>query len=140
VNLKKGGLKDFLPGLAGRDIRWLPRILGTLIGLLALGEFMEGLGYFGQIDTRGIMLRVGFFAVFAGCVVGWFKELAAALIILGGTAIIMISGGPPLSISMFPALVGLLYLVVYLANKKKGGLPGTYVGQAFEANHDRLDA
>ena len=22
MNLKKGGLKDFLPGLAGRDIRW----------------------------------------------------------------------------------------------------------------------
>jgi len=65
------------------------------------------------------MLNVGFFVVFAGCVVGWFKELAAALMILGGTAIIVISGGPPLSISMFPALVGLLYLVVHLAGKKK---------------------
>ena len=53
MNLKKGGLKDFLPGPAGRDIGWLPRILGTLIGLLALGEFIEGLGYFGQLDTRG---------------------------------------------------------------------------------------
>ena len=119
MNLKKGGLKEFLPGLAGRDIRWLPRILGTLIGLLALGEFIEGLGYLRQLDTRGIMLRVGFFVVFAGCGVGWFKDLAAALIILGGTAVIVISGGPPLSISMFPALVGFLYLVVYLASKKK---------------------
>jgi hypothetical protein len=26
MNLKKGGLKDFLPGLEGRDIRWLPRM------------------------------------------------------------------------------------------------------------------
>ena len=119
MNFKKASLKDFLPGLAGRDIRWLPRILGTLIGLLALGEFIEGLGYLRQLDTRGIMLRVGFFVVFAGGVVGWFKELAASLIIIGGTAIIVISGGPPLSISMFPALVGLLYLLVYLVSKKK---------------------
>jgi hypothetical protein len=119
MNLKKRSLRDFLPGLAGRDIRWLPRILGTLIGLLALGEFIEGLGYLRQFDTRGIMLRVGFFVVFAGCVVGWFKELAASLIIIAGTAIIVISGGPPLSISMLPALVGLLYFVVHLAGKKE---------------------
>jgi hypothetical protein len=119
MNLKKGGLNDFLPGLAGRDILWLPRILGTLIGLLLLGELIERLGNLGELDTRDIMLNVGFFVVFAGCVVGWFKEFAASLIILGGTAIIVISGGPPLSISMLPALVGLLYLVVHLAGKKK---------------------
>jgi len=65
------------------------------------------------------MLNVGFFVVFAGCVVGWFKELAASLIILGGTAIIVIPVALPLSISMFPALVGLLYLFVHLIGKKK---------------------
>jgi len=119
MNPKKGGLKDFLPGLADRDFRWLPRILGTLIGLLALGEFIEGLGYLGQLDTRDMMLRAGFFVVFAGCVVGWFKELAASLIILGGTATIVISGGPPLGVIMFPALVGLLYLIVHVGTKKE---------------------
>jgi hypothetical protein len=119
MNLKKRGLKDFLPGLAGRDFRWLPRILGTLIGLLALGEFIEGLGYLGQLDTRGMMLRVGFFVVFGGCVVGWFKEFAASLIILGGTAIIVIFSSAPLGVIMFPALVGLLYLFVYVGTKKE---------------------
>ena len=119
MNLKKDGLKVLLPGLAGRDFRWLPRILGTLIGLLALGEFIEGFGYPGELDTRSMMLRVGFFVVFAGCVVGWFKELAASLIIFCGTAAIVISGVPPLGVTMFPALVGLLYLLVQLAGKKK---------------------
>ena len=113
-------MKDFLPGIVDRDFRWLPRILGTLIGLLALGEFIEGLGYLGQLDTGGIMVRIGFFLVFAGCAVGWFKELAAFLLILGGTAIFcLIPGGPPMGISMLPALVGFLYLFVHLGVKKK---------------------
>ncbi len=119
MNLKKGGLKDFLPGSASRDFRWLPRILGTLIGLLALGEFIEGLGYLGQLDARGMMVRVGFFLVFAGCAVGWFRELPASLLVLGGTATGIISGDAPLGIMMLPALVGFLYLYVYLAAKKR---------------------
>jgi hypothetical protein len=119
MNLKKGGLNDFLPGLAGRDILWLPRILGTLIGLLLLGELIERLGNLGELDTRDIMLNVGFFVVFAGCVVGWFKEFAASLIILGGTAIIVIFSSAPLGVIMFPALVGLLYLFVYVGTKKE---------------------
>jgi len=108
-----------LPGSADRDFRWLPRILGIPIGLLMLMEFLEGLGYLGELDSRGIALRAGFFLIFAGCVVGWFKELPAALLILGGTAMGVIVGGP-LGIIMLPALVGLLYLYVFLAEKKEG--------------------
>jgi hypothetical protein len=56
-------MKDFWPGIADRNIRWLPRILGIPIGLFALGEFIEGLGYLGQLDTSGIMVRIGFLLV-----------------------------------------------------------------------------
>ena len=119
MNLKKGGLRNFWARFAAPDFRWLPRILGIPIGLLMLMEFVEGLGYLGELDSRGIVLRAGFFLVFAGCVVGFFKELPAALLILGGTATGVISSDAPLGIMMIPALVGILYLCVFLAGKWK---------------------
>ncbi|MDH4273030.1 MAG: hypothetical protein OEW18_13745 [Candidatus Aminicenantes bacterium] len=114
-------MKDFWARFATSDFRWIARISGTIIGLLALMEFIEGLGYLGQLEPRGYVLRVGFFLVFAGCAVGWFKEFAASLLILGGTAIFcVIAVGSPgaLRLIMFPALVGGLYLCIHLGTKK----------------------
>lgn len=121
---REGGTTDSSARPPAKVGRWLPRLLGIPVGLLMLMEFLEGLGDLAELDSRGIVLRVGFFLIFAGCVVGWFKELPAALLILGGTAMGVISGGP-LGIIMLPALVGFLYLYVHSAKKKRprsGGL------------------
>ena len=104
------------------EIRWIPRILGIPIGLFMLMEFIEGFGYLGQLDTRGILVRVWFFMIFAGCVAGWFKELIGAILILAGTAAVgVIAAREPRAFWMltFPAAVGLLFLYAYLIRRRK---------------------
>lgn len=110
-------------------IRWVARILGTLIGFVALWGVIEGLQFNlehkSQATTPGYLVWVGFVLVFAGCVIGWFKDLAASLLILGGT--VLLSAMALLAPSAFrglhflsiPALLGFLFLYVHLAGKKK---------------------
>lgn len=111
-------MREIFPGMSDPSFRWLPRILGSLIGLVALGEFIEGLGYLGQLDTSGILVRIGFFIVFAGCAAGWFQELVGALLILGGTGLCWLNAGVRAVLFLPPAVVGLLYLFVYLSGKR----------------------
>jgi hypothetical protein len=102
--------------------RGIARVLGTLVGLFMLMEFLEGLGYLRQLDTSGIVLRGGFFLVFAGCLVGWFKELVGALLILSGTVVIGVVSARtslPFWVLIIPALVGFLYLFSRIGTRKK---------------------
>jgi hypothetical protein len=110
-------------------IRWVARSLGTLIGLVALlgiGEWLQDkLVYKHQATTPGYLVWVGFVLIFAGCVIGWFKDLAASLLILGGTmllgaiALLVPSAFRGLHFLSIPALLGFLFLYVHLAGKKK---------------------
>jgi len=106
-----------------KSVLWTARVVGTLIGLLMLMEFVEGIGYLGQLDAAGIALRIGFFLVFAGCVAGWFKALPAWVLILGGTVVIAAAAGRAmgraLPILIFPLIVGLLYLYAFMAGKRR---------------------
>jgi hypothetical protein len=110
-------------------VRWVARIIGTLIGFAGLWGVIEGLEYNlthqSEATTSGYLVWGGFFLVFAGCVVGWFREFAASLLILGGTA--LLGAIALLAPSAFrrahflsiPALLGFLFLYVHLAGKKK---------------------
>jgi hypothetical protein len=109
--------------------RLVARILGTLIGLMVFFGIMEALQYYlqhkSQARTHNYLVEVGFVLIFAGCVVGWFKELAASLFILAGTVLLVVIA--ILTPSQFrgvhflsiPAILGFLFLYVHLAGKKK---------------------
>lgn len=114
-------MNGFWVRFAGNEFRWIARVLGTIIGLVALGELIESLGYLKELKASGYVLRVGFLLVFAGCVIGWFKELAAAILILAGTVVLVVSSFNPgvIRLAIFPAVVGLLYLFHYLGTREK---------------------
>ena len=112
------------PSVSG--VRWIARILGTLIGLLLLAEFIEGVkGPHPPATTRDYLLAAGCVAVVLGFAVGWFKELAAALLVLAGTAfvavIMLLPPGMewPWQIFIITGLLGLLFLYVHVAGRKK---------------------
>ena len=109
-------------------VRWVARILGTLIGFVALWGVIEGLQssqHESQVTIPGSLVWGGFVLVFAGCVVGWFKEFTVSLLILGGT--VLPGAIAPLTPSAFtglyflsvPALLGFLFLYVHLSSKKR---------------------
>jgi|GEM_PF-2956140 len=114
-------MKGFWGRFAGNEFRWISRVLGTIIGLVALGELIESLGSLKELEVSGYILRLGFLLVFAGCVVGWFKELAAAILILAGTVMLVAGAFNPgvVRLAIFPAVVGLLYLFHYLGTREK---------------------
>jgi len=73
------------------------------------------------------MENIGFLLLFVGGVVGWFKDLPAAVLILGG---ILLSGGTAAAAAPMKwlglafgfaifAIPGFLYLYAYLVSKKK---------------------
>ena len=122
-------MNDSIDKSSIRMIRWVARILGSLVGFVGLWGTIEGLEYNlthrAEATTSGYLIWAGFVLIFAGCVVGWFKELAASLLILGGTALLgaiallapsAFRGAYTLSV---PALLGFLFLYVHLAGKKK---------------------
>ena len=124
-------MKDFWARFASNEFRWIARVFGTLLGLLLLMEIIESLEYLAGADAQFYVIRVGFILVFAGCVVGWFKEFAASLLILGGTAILCVMSVRSMSVRapgfrpqgffllIVPALLGFLYLAIHLGTKKK---------------------
>jgi len=105
-------------------IRRIARIFGTLGALIALFGMMENL------------TGAGFLLLFVGGVVGWFKDLPAAVLILGGillsfvtalaspgylhsiSAALMRSLSLAFGFAIF-AIPGFLYLYVHLASKKE---------------------
>jgi len=73
------------------------------------------------------MENIGFPLLFVGGVVGWFRDLPAAVLILGGTLLSFVTAlaaAPmrPLSLAFgfaIFAIPGFLYLYVYLVSKKE---------------------
>ena len=115
-------------------IRRIARIFGTLGALIALSGMMENI-----TEGRTILEHLtgaGFLLLFVGGVVGWFKDLPAAVLILGGillsfvtalaspgylhsiSAALMRSLSLAFGFAIF-AIPGFLYLYVHLASKKE---------------------
>jgi hypothetical protein len=110
-------------------VRWVARVLGTIIAVLMLGEFVEGVTYWASNKpgptVRDYLLPAAFLLIFVGCVVGWFKDLPAAVLILGAFLLILVTAlafpGELQKVYLFaiPALPGFLFLYAHLAGKKK---------------------
>jgi hypothetical protein len=115
-------------------LRWVARVFGTLIALVALFGILEAItdltSYKADRTINTYLINAGFLLIFVGCVVGWFKDLAASLFILGGILFILVTaiafpGKVPaifwknVYFLAIPALPGFLYLIVHLAGKKR---------------------
>ena len=118
-------MTNFLGRPSASGIRWVARILGTLLGLLMLAEFIEWLtGTRPPATPRDYLLAVGWLLIIFGFVVGWFRELVASLLVLGGTALVsairlLPPGGEwPWPIFIVTGILSFLYLYVHLAGKK----------------------
>ena len=105
-------------------VRWVARVFGTLIGLMALFGIVENITEGRTIPEH--LTGAGFFLVFVGCVVGWFKDLAAFLLVLGGSALLCVvmlltprADRGPWPIFLVTAIISFLFLYVHLASKKK---------------------
>ena len=127
-------MNAFLDRPSVSAIRRIARIFGTLGALIALFGMMEDI-----TEGRTILEHLtvaGFLLVFVGGVVGWFRDLPAAVLILGGTLLSFVtalaSPGNLHRMSAAPmrllflafgfaivAIPGFLYLYVYLVSKKK---------------------
>jgi hypothetical protein len=110
-------------------VRWVARILGTLMALTALLGIGEGIQYWASHKQEptipNFLTGAVFLSILVGCIVGWFKDLAASLFILGGILLVLVTArafpGSILNVHLFaiPALPGLLFLFAHLAGKKK---------------------
>jgi hypothetical protein len=127
-------MNAFLDRPSVSAIRRIARIFGTLGALIALFGMMEDI-----TEGRTILEHLtvaGFLLIFVGGVVGWFKDLPAAVLILGGILLSVVTSlaspgylhwisaapmkwlGLAFGFAIF-AIPGLLYLYVYLVSKKK---------------------
>jgi hypothetical protein len=121
-------MNSFLDRPAVSAVRWVARVFGTLIAFMALFGIVEGItdlaSYKSGRTIPHYLTDAGFLMVFVGCVVGWFKDLAASLFILGGILLILVTAlafpGEVEQVYFFaiPALPGFLYLYVHLASRK----------------------
>jgi hypothetical protein len=127
-------MNAFLDRPSVSAIRRIARIFGTLGALIALFGMMEDI-----TEGRTILEHLtvaGFLLIFVGGVVGWFKDLPAAVLILGGILLSVVTSlaspgylhwisaapmkwlGLAFGFAIF-AIPGLLYLYVYLVSKKE---------------------
>jgi len=104
-------------------VRWVARVFGTLVALFALFGIVENITEGRTIPEH--LTGAGFLLFFVGCVVGWFKDLAAVVLILGAFLLLLVTAlafpGALRQVYFFaiPALPGFLYLYVYLVGKKE---------------------
>lgn len=108
------------PSVSG--VRRAGRILGTLLGLLLLAVFLDWvMGPNPPTAIGDYLLAVVLLLIISGFVVGWFKDLAAFLLVLGGSAllgVVMLLEGGPWPILLITAIISFLFLYVHLAGKK----------------------
>ncbi len=107
-------------------IRRIARIFGTLFGLMVLFELMEAIGsYKPGRPISDYLIFPGVLLFLVGYVVGWFRDLPAAVLILGAFLLILVMAlvfpGKLMRVYFFaiPAIPGLLFLYAHLAGKKK---------------------
>jgi hypothetical protein len=110
-------------------VRWVARVFGTIIAFLALFGILGAVSYLASNKADRMitvyLINAGLFLIFVGCAVGWFKDLPAALFILGGFLLILVTAlafpGKVMRVYFFaiPAIPGFLYLYVYLVSKKE---------------------
>jgi hypothetical protein len=116
-------MNDFLNKPPVSEVRWVARVFGTLIALFALVALVENITEGRTIPEH--LTGAGFLLLFAGCIVGWFRDLPAAVLILGAFLLILVTAlafpGKLRQVYFFaiPALSGFLFLYTYLASKKK---------------------
>ena len=91
-----------------------------------LFELVESIGsYKSGRPISDYLIFAGFLLFFVGCVVGWFRDIPAAVLILGAFLLILVTAlafpGKVMRVYFFaiPAIPGFFYLFVYLASKKK---------------------
>ncbi len=115
----------FLEKPSASGIRWVARILGTLFGLLLLAEFIEWLtGTRAPSTVPDYLIAVGMVLIILGFAAGWFKALAASLLVLGGTLLVLVifllSPGRewPWPLFLITTILGCLFLYAHLAAKK----------------------
>jgi len=122
-------MNAFLDRPSVSAVRRIARIFVTVITLFVLGEFVEGITYhasnkLGPTIPDYLSVAV-FLLLFVGCVVGWFKDLPAAVLILGASLLSFVAAlafpgeVPPAYFSVIPAIPGFLYLYAYLVSKKE---------------------
>lgn len=125
-------MTSFVGTPSTQGIRWVARILGTLLELFLLAILIEWLtGPHPPATLRDHLFAVGWLLIISGFIVGWFKDLAASLLVLGGVAFdsvvwLLPPGGAwpwPMRILIVAAVLGFLFLCVHLARKKKLELP-----------------
>ena len=119
-------MNAFLDRPSVSAIRRIARLFGTLIGLTVLFELVESIGsYKSGRPISDYLIFGGFLLFFVGCVVGWFKDLPASVLILGGVLLIFVTAlafpGKVMRVYFFaiPAIPGFLYLYAYLVSKKE---------------------
>ena len=116
--------------LRAKTFRWLARALGTLtIAPLALFGIPEAITDFAAFKSHSTIANdltfAAFLMVIVGYIIGWFRDLPAAVLILGGsllifaTALVFPGSLEQVYLFLIPAIPGFLFLYVYLASKKK---------------------
>jgi hypothetical protein len=126
---KEGEMTGFLERPSVSAVRRVGRILGTLLGLLVLALFLEWVtGPSPPAAIRDYLGAVGLVMIVLGFVVGWFKELVAFLLALGGTALASVvwllsprADRGPWPIFLVTAIISFLF---YLTNLDKEGMKG----------------
>ena len=84
-------MTGFLERPSVSAVRRIGRILGTLLGLFLLAEFIEWVtGTNPPTAIRDYLIAVGCVMIVLGFAVGWFKDLAAFLLVLGGSAVVCV--------------------------------------------------
>lgn len=117
-------MTGFLGRPSASGSRWVARILGTLLGLILFAELIEWLtGTRPPATLRDYLAAVGLLLIISGFVVGWFKELAASLFVLSGTALVSVirflppGGEWPWPLFIMTTILGFLFLYAHLARK-----------------------
>jgi hypothetical protein len=110
-------------------LRWVARVFGTLSALIVLAVVVQETTYWAWKKmgppASDYLADAGFLLLFVGCIVGWFKDLAASLLILGGVLLILVTAlafpGKVWLAYFFAwsAIPGFLFLYVHLVSKKK---------------------
>lgn len=113
-------------------MRWIARIMGTILLLAALVPVVFDYDSPGDLTRQEVYLSIGFWFIVAGLIAAWRFMLAGALLILTGVVIrvatYFVIVGPPWTGAFYPvaAVAGLLYLICALRPPAPPSRPRLY--------------